>query len=367
MNKENIEKLQKLAKGLSIIYVEDSKTLQKQVGRFLGKLFDRFYQAYDGLEGFEKYQAFKPDIILTDLTMPKKNGIEMIVDIKENNPDAKIIVLSAHNDDVTLLQTIDLGIVTFLTKPVNLDKLTEALNEAIIESGHINISEQCFHDIRIVFEQNVHIGFINTYKGMPIQNDGKIVGMKDDEIIVEVPKMQILAMKNESHTVMKFKSTNRHIQVYVLKIDPNLNLITLTKPNYINFTMREFKYKRISVDSTFKVGLYLHNHNIDIRAIDVSFISISMYTDNHKTQIKLNDEIDLSIGFEIYSPTVVVHEKKFTKIFVHAKVIRIEPYKTGFQIVASIKIKKSDESTFHKYLEEREREILKEFKALLKK
>ncbi|MEA2049643.1 MAG: response regulator [Campylobacterota bacterium] len=367
MNKENIEKLQKLAKGLSIIYVEDSITLQKQVGRFLGKIFDNFYQAYDGLDGFEKYKSFKPDIVLTDLTMPKKNGLEMIIDIKEVNPDVKIIVLSAHNDDMTLLETIDLGIVEFLKKPVDLDKLTEGLNEAILLSDNLSNQAQCLHDIRIVFEQNIQVGFINTFKGMPIQNDGKIVGINNDEIIVQVPKMQIIAMKTESHTVMKFKSTNRHMQVYVLKIDEKLNLITLTKPNYINFTMREFKYKRIAVDKTFKVGLHIHNHNIDIRAIDVSFISISMYTENHNTQIKLNDEIDLTLGFEINSPTVVINEKKFTKIFTKAKVIRMMPYKSGLQLVASLNIKKADDSTFRKYLQDREIEILQEFKSLLKR
>ena len=367
MDKENLEKLQKLSKGLSIMYVEDSITLQKQVGRFLGKIFDSFYQAYDGLDGFEKYKVYKPDVVLTDLTMPKKNGIEMIVDMKEYNPDVKIIVLSAHNDDVTLLQTIDLGIVEFLKKPVDLDKLTKTLNEAILQTDALDASNQCLHDIKIVFEQNVQVGFINTYKGMPIQNDGKIVGMNDDEFIVKVPKMQILAMKNESHTVMKFNSTNRHMQVYVLKIDEKLNLITLTKPNYINFTMREFKYKRIAVDSTFKVGLHIHNQNIDIKPMDVSFISISMYTENHNTQMKLNDEIDLTLGFEVYSPTVVIHEKKFVKVFVRAKIIRMIPYKNGIQIVASLNVKKSDESTFHKYLQEREIEILQEFKSLLKK
>ncbi|MEA3383066.1 MAG: response regulator [Campylobacterota bacterium] len=367
MNKENLEKLQKLSKGLSIMYVEDSITLQKQVGRFLGKLFDKFYQAYDGLDGYEKYKTFLPDIVITDLTMPKKNGLEMIVDIKELNPEVKIIVLSAHNDDVALLQTIDLGIVEFIKKPVDLDKLTEAIIGAVSQSSHLEGIEQCFHDVKIVFEQNVQVGFINTFKGMPIQNDGKIIGVKDDEFIVQVPKMQIIAMKNENHTVMKFKTTNRHMQVFVLKVDEKQNLITLTKPNYINFSMREFKYKRIIVDKSFKVGLHIHNKNIEILAIDVSFISLAMYTEDHKTQMKLNDEIDLTLGFEVYSPTVAILEKKFVKVFARAKIIRMTPYKSGLQVVVSLNIKKSDESTFHKYLQEREMEILKEFKALLKK
>ena len=92
-----------------------------------------------------------------------------------------------------------------------------------------------------------------------------------------------------------------------------------------------------------------------------------MYTENQNTQMKLNDEIDLSLGFDINSPTVVIHEKKFTKVFVRAKIIRMVPYKGGFQIVTSLNIKKSDESTFKKYLQQRELEILQEFKSLLKK
>lgn len=367
MDTENLKKLQKLAKGMSLLYVEDSLTLQKQVGRFLSKIFDKFYQAYDGQDGYDKYKAVIPDILLTDLTMPKKSGLEMIVDIKEINHNAKIVVLSAHNDDVTLLQTIDLGIIDFILKPLDMDRLTNSLIEAIELSDTIKEVSKCIHDIKMLKEQNTHVEFINSYKGMPIQSTGMITDIQEDEFTVHVDHKQVIAMKYEKHTVMELSATQRHIKVHVLKIDDENDTVQFAKPEYINFTLREFKYKRIKVDNSFKIGFHNKNHTYEVQPIDVSFISISMTVNEFQTQLKLNDEIELTLGFDTNNISSFFNEKKFTKIFVKGKIIRLEPHPIGTLIVASIKAQKADESTFNKYLKDREIEILQEFKSLLKK
>ena len=279
----------------------------------------------------------------------------------------KLFYYLPPNDDLALFQTIDFGIVEFLKKPVNIGKLTETLNKAILQIDILTKCKQCYYDINSAFDKSIDVGLINNYNGIPIQSDGTIVAIKDDEFTVKVSKIQILAIKNERNSVIKFKSTKKYIYVYVVETDENLNLITFTKPKYIDFKVREFQYKRIAVDRTFKVGMYINNQNIDLKPIDVSFVSIAIYTENYKIEMKLNQEIALTLGFEISSPTVLINEKKFVKMFLKGKIIRIIPYKSGFQIVTSLNVKKTDESTFHKYLKEREMEILKEFKLLLKR
>lgn len=366
MDTEKLQHLKSLTQNLSVIYVEDSKTLQKQVGRFLTKVFSKFYQAYDGKEGLKEYIKYEPDIVITDLTMPKKNGLEMIVDIKDINPEVKIVVISAHNDDETLFNVIDLGIIDFIQKPIDLDKLTNSLISSIeIDNNEINNIQRCLIDLNIIKEQSARVEFVNTYKGMPIQSEGRVVEIKNNQIIAKVSFMQLVALRYEKHTVMELKSINRHIKVEVLSIDENNNTITLLSPYYINFTMKEFKYKRLKIDPHFKIGLHHKNKLLNAKAIDISSISLSMYCDDVKNQMKLNDEVDLTLGMEVKNISNS-NDKAFMKIFVKGKIIKLEKTKKGLLTVVSLKMKKADENTLHKYLKQRELEIVHEFKSMIK-
>ena len=82
-NMENLKVLQEIAKDFTILFAEDSKALQKQVVIFLEKFFKKVYIASDGVEGITQYKEYKPDLILTDLTMPILNGHDMIREIKK--------------------------------------------------------------------------------------------------------------------------------------------------------------------------------------------------------------------------------------------------------------------------------------------
>lgn len=366
MNSDRIKHLKSLTQDMSVLYVEDSKTLQKQVGMFLSKIFSKLYQAYDGSDGLKEYITHKPDIVITDLTMPKKNGLELIVEMKNINPEVKVIVISAHNDDETLLNVIDLGIIDFILKPIDLDKLTESLITAIeLDNLEINNIDKCLIDLNIIKEQNTKVEFVNTYKGMPIQTDGHIVDIDNSKIIAKVQHMQIVALKYEKHTVIELKSINRHIKVEVASINETNDTITLLNPYYINFTIREFKYKRLKVDPAFKVGLHHKNKLIESKAIDISFISLSMFCDDIKNQLKLNDEVDITLGVEL-SNSSSTNDKTFEKIFAKGKVIRLEKTKKSLLTVVSLKMKKADENSLHKYLKQRELEIVREFKTLIK-
>ena len=149
MNKENLYKLQKLSKGFSVLYIESSEVLQKQISGFLGKLFDNFYQALDTQTGYTKFKTHRPDLLLMDLTNEKKSSIELIVDIKELNPDIKIIIISKHNDDIELLKSIDMGISEILLKPIDMDKLISAAIKAIGSSVKSNLNKKSHNKIEI--------------------------------------------------------------------------------------------------------------------------------------------------------------------------------------------------------------------------
>ncbi len=79
-----LSSLKEYTKDLTVLYVEDSSTLLKLLGKFLEKIFKTVYLATDGLKGLESYKLHKQDIVLTDLTMPQMDGYDLILNLKKN-------------------------------------------------------------------------------------------------------------------------------------------------------------------------------------------------------------------------------------------------------------------------------------------
>ena len=69
MNADKLHKLQALAKEQTILYVENNLTIQNKLGNILEKIFNKVYKSSDGKDAYLKYLKFKPDIVLTDLTI----------------------------------------------------------------------------------------------------------------------------------------------------------------------------------------------------------------------------------------------------------------------------------------------------------
>jgi len=111
-------------KSLKVLVVEDEKSIAELLKSAIGDYFARFEMAYDGEEGVAKCRALNPDFIITDIMIPKFNGLEMASQIKKF-ADIPIIVLSAYSDKEKLLTAIDIGVVKYFIKPFDPDELLE--------------------------------------------------------------------------------------------------------------------------------------------------------------------------------------------------------------------------------------------------
>lgn len=114
-----ISKLIEYASDIKVLYVEDDKDIQAEIHDFLGRFFPVIDLALNGLEGLELYKKKHYDIVISDINMPKMNGIDMISAIKEINENQKIIVTSAYNEPKYLIKLIDSGVDKFVLKPFN--------------------------------------------------------------------------------------------------------------------------------------------------------------------------------------------------------------------------------------------------------
>lgn len=86
-------------------------------------------EAVDGVEAVLKARALQPDVILLDLMMPRKNGIEAITDIKNENPNASILVLTSYSDDEKVFAAIKAGALGYLLKETSPDELLQAVRD----------------------------------------------------------------------------------------------------------------------------------------------------------------------------------------------------------------------------------------------
>ncbi|MGM0519715.1 MAG: diguanylate cyclase [Campylobacterota bacterium] len=126
MNKE-------ILRNISVLYVEDENDVRQFTAKLLGSLVKNVYDAQNGLEGlniFEEHQD-KIDLVVTDINMPKMDGLEMCSKIREHNKDIPIVITSAHNDPNFLKRAIDVGVNTYAMKPIDLYQLVESMIKAI--------------------------------------------------------------------------------------------------------------------------------------------------------------------------------------------------------------------------------------------
>ncbi|MEA1956286.1 MAG: response regulator [Campylobacterota bacterium] len=123
------EKLKENTKNLTVLYVEDEDDTRSQISQILELFFKNVYVGINGLDALKIYKEKHIDLVMTDLTMPKMNGLEMIKEMKKTNINQHVIVLTAHNSSENLMETMDLQIDGFLLKPMKMDKMLSLLHK----------------------------------------------------------------------------------------------------------------------------------------------------------------------------------------------------------------------------------------------
>jgi len=117
-------------KTLSVLFVDDEEIVIDIMQDILPMLFRESYYARDGIEGIEQFKKNKPDIIITDISMPHLDGISMLKVIKKIDNNVKIIFLSGHNEQDQIKACKDLN-GEFIIKPISSNILYQALGKVI--------------------------------------------------------------------------------------------------------------------------------------------------------------------------------------------------------------------------------------------
>ncbi len=134
----NSEKQQKHEVGVvgraeQILLVEDNEMLAEMFPELLESLGYEVELARDGQEGLDLYQANreKYDLVITDQTMPRMNGDKLIRAIFELDPEQPVILCTGYSDVVDRENVLAMGVKSFLNKPLTLDEIRQAIQEAL--------------------------------------------------------------------------------------------------------------------------------------------------------------------------------------------------------------------------------------------
>jgi len=225
-----------MIKELTLLYIEDDRDMQIYMKKLLLNEVKEFYQAYDGAEGLQIFNAKRPDIILSDINMPILNGLELCKKVRAIVHDQIIILLTSLDDIETLKELIDLNINSYINKPVlDIDIVFRKIEEqgALLRYKQLKIKEEKLKSILEVIQEVSHhwrqplnvISMISSKYQYQYENNMLITkeDLKQCETITDL----VLKLSNVLEQI-------ENITVEEKNIDNLLELIRISNPMYKN-------------------------------------------------------------------------------------------------------------------------------------
>lgn len=119
---------------MKILYVEDDKQIQESMLKFLSRRYKDILIADNGEDGLELYKKHKPDLVISDVQMPKMDGLLMTEEIKKIDSNVSIIITTAFNEAAYLLKGIELGVDKYILKPIDKKILLKAVEDNLLKA-----------------------------------------------------------------------------------------------------------------------------------------------------------------------------------------------------------------------------------------
>ena len=116
----------------SILICDDAAFMRMMIKDILTKNgYEIAGEAENGAKAVEKYNETKPDLVLMDITMPEKDGIQAFKEIKAADPSAAVIMCSAMGQQAMVIEAIQSGAKDFIVKPFQAERVLEAVKKVV--------------------------------------------------------------------------------------------------------------------------------------------------------------------------------------------------------------------------------------------
>lgn len=195
----------KYSKKLKLLYVEDNQNAREATLVIFNEFFDDITIAIDGQEAIEKFND-RIDLIITDINMPRKNGLDMTKEIREIDKDIPILILSAYNESGFFIESIKLGVDGYLLKPLDIQQFFVEM-EKIIKKVKLSEEAQAtlnlLHQYQEITDKSTIVSKTDVEGNIIYVNDTfcKISSYSQSELLGNTHKM--IRHPNNNYTIYK--------------------------------------------------------------------------------------------------------------------------------------------------------------------
>jgi diguanylate cyclase (GGDEF)-like protein len=335
---------------IKLLYVEDDDEIRGSLISFL-KLFTKDLKiANNGEEGLEIYKKYNPDIVISDIKMPKMTGIDMVKEIRKINPEQGIIFTTAYSESNYLIEAIDLQVDSYILKPIDLDKLRvkieslvekmvlarenirqqEIINEisklqgnmlAVLDEGSdLIFSNDEFNKFFKISSCNEFTERYGNLEDLFLQKEGAFF-LDENETWLET----IMSLDDEDRKVYLFDSNVEEEKVFLLTvklIKPSFHkVLSFTEVTSIENEMEDLEYKAHNDQLTDIYNRHYFNQHlineIEKYKRDKNPFSLVIFDiDNFKS---VNDEHGHQIGDQILQEITLLLKTKIRKYDILAR------------------------------------------------
>lgn len=249
------EEIREISSKLQLLYVEDDEMVRNATLNILEEYFNSIIVAVDGDDGFSKFQENKIDIIITDINMPKCNGIKMTQNIKALDPNIPILILSAYNETGYFMDSIRYGVEGYLIKPIDLKQFESTLNKTVknIHMRHENESYKLLLEEKVNAQINELIE-----KDILISRQSKLAAMGEMiDAIAHQWKQPLNIISMQTNFVDIHKKSDETIDYKYIKecskgVNLQINHLTSTLDEFRNFFRPNYNIEEIELKVLFE-------------------------------------------------------------------------------------------------------------------
>jgi len=299
-----------ILKNISLLYVEDDITVQEIFIKLLKKRVGKLYVANNGQEGYDKYLEYKPDIILTDITMPKVTGLEMAKRIRAVDNDVAIFITTAYNNSEFISESLYLNICGYLVKPVNKNELFSML---VGRAKFIASQQQNIRNIKMlqsIINADTHMLAVTDLNSVIFANKTFMNYLNIENIQEFNEKYNsflelFIEQKNYIHKGL-LKDNDNFMELF---LDTDISKRNVMIFDFQRFTPKAFEFKLTPIDRVDNHDIYLATFiDISTTTLENAQMKNKIYYDN-LTGIYNRNKID-----EVFSD-VIARAHRFDEIF----------------------------------------------------
>jgi two-component system cell cycle response regulator len=161
-----------------ILLIDDEEEILDLLSRILKDEGYEICIAKDGFEGLAQFEKYQPDLIISDVKMPRDNGIDILKQLKNTGAEVDVIILTGHSDEATAIECLKLGAYDYLVKPLeDINILIKAVNRALEKKHLEKKNKELVAQLEELAIRDPLTGFYN-HKQLEIYFDDEIMRSK---------------------------------------------------------------------------------------------------------------------------------------------------------------------------------------------